>query len=263
MIVPSKYSNPKYLRVITALDELGFKGCKFLGDQGYYIPDNTQQDLCKLICTDPDKGFFLNIRGGHAYTTSVVRYINSIMSLQNIADQLNMILADATNTSSMNKHVSESIDSEFIQSGNPNFGAPGTYIVYRNGLDTTKRGLISFADTYQGADKYKSADNPLPTKRYLVKVSNPLVVSAQTSVVAMSRAYAQLTGKPIDFTDPSKNIIQMWRTADSVMAEELRKQGYDSLIYLIPNRNEVLVVGNSIPDTPSITEYTESATALV
>lgn len=314
-----KYDDPKYTRVLRALDELGFYGSKFLGAEGYVIPYNPDYEVANLICPNLKDGFSINIRGGHAKTGLAAQYASEITSLLDIVDQLNSILADATDASTKDRHVNESTkyriemndsegqisglinyvkdtaalghsfnvvvdpgDSEYerkfyidgdgsdhiidfkelnesvIQSGDQNFGKPGTYILFRNGVDKTLRGLISFSDHYQGADIYKNSENPLPTKKYLVKVKNPLMVAGQTSVGAFRAAYQMIMGKEVNLDRPNKTINDMWRAADKRMAAALKKAGYDALIYKVPNANEVLVVGTDISKVPAISEYTES-----
>ena len=67
-----------------------------------------------------------------------------------------------------------------------------------------------------------------------------------------------IIGKEVNLDDPNKTINDMWRAADKQMAAELAKDGYDALIYKVPNANEVLVVGTDISKIPAISEYTES-----
>ena len=313
------YHDPKYLNVLKALDELGFIGSKFLGDQGYYIPVNPDYPHVRLICQSVKDGFAVNIRGCIANPASAIEYAGELTSVGQIADQLNFILSGATDASTKDRHVNESTkyimevsDSEgtiknlityvkelasighsfpvevdpgdkerakhfyidgdgadriidfsemnesVIQSGDAEFGKPGTYILFRNGVDKTLRGLISFADHFQGADIYKNQENPLPTKKYLVKIENPLVINAQTSVGAFRTAYKTIMGKEVNLDKPNKTINDMWRAADKQMAAGLKKAGYDALIYKVPNANEVLVVGTDISKIPAISEYTES-----
>ena len=261
-----KYDDPKYANVLKALDELGFYGSKFLGADGYLIPFNPDYGLVSLICPNLKDGFSMNIRGGHAKAGSAAQYASEITSLIEIVDQLNALLAGATDVTTMDRHVSEAeiiqiqnqLNESVISSGDQNFGQPGTYVLFRNGVDKTLRGLISFSDHFQGADQYKNRDNPLPTKKYLVKIKNPLVVSGQTSVGAFRAAYRMILGKEVNLERPNKTINDMWRAADKKMAAALKKAGYDALIYKVPNVNEVLVVGTDINKVPAISEYTES-----
>lgn len=261
-----KYDDPKYVRVLKALDELGFYGSKFLGAEGYIIPQNPDYEVANLICPNLEDGFSINIRGGHAKTGLAAQYASEITSLLDVVEQLNGILADATDAATKDRHVSEAeiiqiesqLNESVIQSGDSNFGKPGTYVLFRNGVDKTLRGLISFSDHYQGADIYKNSENPLPTKKYLVKVKNPLMVTGQTSVGAFRAAYKMIMGKEVNLDRPNKTINDMWRAADKIMAAALKKAGYDALIYKVPNANEVLVVGTDISKVPAISEYTES-----
>lgn len=261
-----KYDDPKYATVLKALDELGFYDSKFLGASGYVIPFNPDYELVSLICPNLKDGFLMNIKGGHAKAGSAAQYASEINSLIEIVDQLNALLAGATDVSTMDRHVSEAeiiqiqnqLNESVISSGDQNFGQPGTYVLFRNGVDKTLRGLISFSDHFQGADEYKNKENPLPTKKYLVKIKNPLVVNAQTSLGAFRIAYKMTLGKEVNLDDPNKTINDMWRAADKEMAAALEKDGYDALIYKVPSGNEVLVVGTDITKLPAISEYTES-----
>ena len=261
-----KYDDPKYANVLKALDELGFYGSKFLGANGYLIPFNPDYGLVSLICPNLKDGFTMNIRGGHAKAGSAAQYVSEINSLIEIVDQLNALLAGATDVTTMDRHISEAeiiqiqnqLNESVISSGDQNFGQPGTYVLFRNGVDKTLRGLISFSDHFQGADEYKNKENPLPTKKYLVKIKNPLVVNAQTSLGAFRLAYKMTLGKEVNLDDPNKTINDMWRAADKEMAAALEKDGYDALIYKVPSGNEVLVVGTDITKLPAISEYTES-----
>lgn len=314
-----KYDDPKYTNVLKALIELGFYGSKFLGASGYYIPSNPDYQMTHLICQNPDDGFKINIRGGHVGVGDAAQYSSEILSLTEIVDQLNAILADATTADTKDRHVNEStkyrmeisdpdgkiaelidyikqtahaghgfpvvvdpddkdyrkefyidgdgsaqiidfkeLNESVIEAGSTEFGKPGTYLLFRNGVDKTLRGLISFSDHYQGADIYKNKENPLPTKKYLVKIKNPLVINGQTSVGAFRTAYRTILGKEVNLDNPKKTINDMWRAADKKMAAGLTKAGYDALIYKVPNVNEVLVVGTDISKIPAISEYTES-----
>ena len=262
-----KYDDPKYTAVLRALNELGFYGSKFLGAMGYFIPFNPDYELVSLICPSLEGGFLISIEGGHAKAGLAAQYASELNSLIEIVDQLNALLAGATDASTMDRHVSEAeiiqiqnqINESVISSGDQDFGQPGNYILFRNGVDKTLRGLISFSDHFQGADEYKDGENPLPTKKYLVKIKNPLLVNAQTSLGAFRKAYKMILGKEVNLDDQNRTINDMWRTADKEISAALEKDGYDALIYKVPNGNEVLVVGTDIAKLPAISEYTESA----
>lgn len=314
-----KYDDSKYGNVLKALIELGFYGSKFLGANGYYIPSNPDYQMTHLICPDLEKGFKINIRGGHVGVGDAAQYSSEILSLTEIVDQLNAILADETTATNKDRHINEStkykmevsdpdgkiselinyikttaqaghsfpvvvdpddkdyrrefyidgdgsdkiidfaeLNESVIEAGSNDFGKPGTYLLFRNGVDKTLRGLISFSDHYQGADIYKNSDNPLPTKKYLVKIKNPLVINGQTSVGAFRMAYRTILGKEVNLDNPKKTINDMWRAADKQMAAGLKNAGYDALIYKVPKSSEVLVVGTDISKIPAISEYTES-----
>jgi hypothetical protein len=251
------YSDPKYLQVLKVLDELGFPGSKFLGAQGYYVPSDDQ--YVRLVCTNPDDGFKLNICGGIYSIGPAAEMIGKLNAYTPMLDRLNFVLSGATDADTKDRHINESI----IQMGDADFGKAGSYILYRNGVDQTQRGLISFADHFQGAECYKNPENPLPTKKYLVTLSNPFAVSAQNSYEAMKSAYQSLTGKEISIDPEQTKVNDAWRDIDKEMAGALADQGYDALIYKVPSCNEVLVVGTDLTKVPSISEYTESTRNIV
>lgn len=252
-----KWDDPKYRRVRDALIELGFNGTKFIGRHGYQIPD--ENSYCNLVCSSPKNGFHVRVvmtiaTPGEA--TELAGYLNQYAEM---ANQLNAILADATTADTKDRHVNESL----IQVNDPEYGKPGTYIVYRNGGTKTQRGFISFSSHKAEADKFQNPDDPKPTKCYLVDIKNPFVVSGQTSLGAFRNAYHQLTGKGINLCVPDKKINDAWRDHDKEMADMATKAGYDSIIYLVPNATEVLVLGTDMDKIPAISDYSESGRHVV
>lgn len=250
-------SDPKYVAVLNALADAGYPGSKFLGSHGYYVPSDDQ--YVKLVCSNLEDGFKLNICGGIYSSGPAAEMIGKLNAMTPIIDKLNFILSGATDADTKDRHINESI----IQLGDADFGKAGSYLLYRNGVDQTQRGLISFADHFQGAECYKSTENPLPTKKYLVTLKNPLVVAAQNSYEAMKSAYKSLTGKDVSIDPEKQKVNDAWRDLDKEMAGALADQGYDALIYKVPNCNEVLVVGTDLTKVPFISEYTESTRNIV
>lgn len=251
------YSDPKYVAVLNALTDAGYPGSKFLGSQGYYVPSGDQ--YVKLVCSNLEDGFKLNICGGIYSSGPAAEMIGKLNAMTPIIDKLNFILSGATDADTKDRHINESI----IQLGDADFGKAGSYLLYRNGVDQTQRGLISFADHFQGAECYKSTENPLPTKKYLVTLKNPFVVAAQNSYEAMKSAYKSLTGKDVSIDPEKQKVNDAWRDLDKEMAGALANQGYDALIYKVPSCNEVLVVGTDLTKIPAISEYAESTKNIV
>lgn len=251
------YSDPKYVAVLNALTDAGYPGSKFLGSQGYYVPSDDQ--YVRLVCSNLEDGFKLNICGGIYSSGPAAEMIGKLNKMTPIIDKLNFILSGATDADTKDRHINESI----IQIGDAEFGKAGSYILYRNGVDQTQRGLISFADHFQGAECYKNPENPLPTKKYLVTLSNPFAVSAQNSYDAMRSAYKALTGKDASINPEETKVNDAWRDLDKEMSGALADQGYDALIYKVPSCNEVLVVGTDLAKIPSISEYAESTKNIV
>ena len=168
------YTDPKYQKVLEYLNSHGYPGSKFLGRSGYYIPQNTSYadiiiDDIATECSILTKQYRLN-------PASATELMGELTKLIPIVDDINAILADATNNDTKDRHVNESAltDSKIIELGNQNFGKPGTYILYRNGEHQTKRGFISFAADKAVADRYSK--NGRQTEKFAVTIKNPYVV---------------------------------------------------------------------------------------
>lgn len=250
------YTDPKYQKIVKYLNDNGYPGSKFLGKMGFYIPQHTSYvsivfDNIFSECSIMTSRFRLN-------PASATEYMAELAQVVEVVEQVNAILADATDGETKDRHVSESVEgnSEIIESGNQNFGKPGTYLVYRNGEHQTKRGFISFADTKAGADKY--AQDGRKTEKFVVTISNPYVSKGDSSYEAFATAYKDLVGTdPV--IDPSiEKINDAWRKYDAEIAKSLADRGYDSLIYIVPQNNEVNVLGADIDKMPNINEYNES-----
>lgn len=250
------YADPKYQKIVKYLNDNGYPGSKFLGKMGFYIPQHTSYvsivfDNIFSECSIMTSRFRLN-------PASATEYMAELAQVVEVVEQVNAILADATDGETKDRHVSESVEgnSEIIESGNQNFGKPGTYLVYRNGEHQTKRGFISFADTKAGADKY--AQDGRKTEKFVVTISNPYVSKGDSSYEAFATAYKDLVGTdPV--IDPSiEKINDAWRKYDAEIAKSLADKGYDSLIYIVPQNNEVNVLGADINKMPNINEYNES-----
>ena len=160
------------------------------------------------------------------------------------------------NNANSNKSARINESSGIIESGSQEFGKPGTYIVYRNGSHQTKRGFISFSDTSAGADKY--AKDGSKTEKFSVTINNPYVSKGNTSIEAFKSAYKDLLGSEPEIDPNKEKINDTWRKCDSAMAKYLLVKGYDSLIYLVPQANEVNVIGADIDKMPNINEFHES-----
>lgn len=250
------YADPKYQKIVNYLNDNGYPGSKFLGKMGFYIPQNTSYasivfDDIFSECSIMTSRFRLN-------PASATEYMAELAQVVEVVEQVNAILADATDSETKDRHVSESIegDAEIIEAGNQNFGKPGTYILYRNGSHQTKRGFIGFTDTKAGADKY--AKDGSPTEKFAVTINNPYISKGDSSFKAFASAYKGLIGTDPVIDPTEEKINDSWRKYDSEMAKQLAAKGYDSLIYIVPQNNEVNVLGADIDKMPNINEYNES-----
>ena len=115
----------------------------------------------------------------------------------------------------------------FINKSSPDFGKPGTYVMYRSGA-IGKGGMLFFSPDKAGADQYADLhDNK--TGQYTVEIKNPLVITGETDPQCVRRAWEALhPGKKAKSPDGSK-----WVTMDKQNASALSKSEYDAIIYKI------------------------------
>lgn len=250
------YTDPKYQKIVKYLNDNGYPGSKFLGKMGFYIPQHTSYvsivfDNIFSECSIMTSRFRLSPAAATEYQAELTQVID-------VVEQVNAILADATDGETKDRHVSESCEGNvgIIEAGNQNFGKPGTYILYRNGAHQTKRGFIGFTDTKAGADKY--AKDGRETEKFAVTITNPYVSKGDSSFEAFASAYKDLVGSDPVIDPTEEKINDSWRKYDSEMAKQLAAKGYDSLIYIVPQNNEVNVLGADIDKMPNINEYHES-----
>jgi hypothetical protein len=119
--------------------------------------------------------------------------------------------------------------------------------VFRSGEinDPFKRGTF-FAGDRAGADAYSVFHNNAPAKEYLVDASNVYQTKSHASL------YRELFDGSIQDAiykaERSKDVktsTEAWRKVEAKMAAELKKRGYDGLIYtspLAPARTEFAVI---------------------
>lgn len=249
-----EYDDPKYQKVLDYLIQHGYQDAKFLGKMGFYIPANTS--YAKLVLDDIFCECSVMASRMRLSPASAIEYAAELTKLSDEANDINAILADATDAGTKDRHVDESCSSqELIQTGSQKFGSAGTYLLYRNGSHQTSRGFIGFTDTKLKADRY--GKNGSETETFVVTINDPYVSQADTSKEAFINAYSALLGKDPEFPENAK-INDAWRAMDKEMADELTKLGHDSLIYLVPQNNEVNVLGSDIDKMPSINKYDES-----
>lgn len=250
------YTNPKYQKVLDYLKANGYEGSKFLGKMGFSIPSNSY--YVGIDFSDIFADCSVSLKAGLLPPAVATECMAELSKVIKVVEDINAIMADATTAETKDRHLSESVNqpNEVIESGNQKFGTPGTYILYRNGEHQTKRGFISFSDTKAGADKY--ARNGRQTEKFAVTINNPYIAKGNSSFAAFASAYLDLVGEnPVIDTNKEK-INDSWRKLDAKIAEKLANLGYDSLIYIVPQNNEVNVLGEDIDKMPNINPYNES-----
>jgi hypothetical protein len=138
------------------------------------------------------------------------------------------------------KHV-EDIPPEVQQVG------PVVLNVFRAGEinDPLKRGTF-FAGDRAGAEAYSTIHNGAPVKEYLVEANNVYQTKSHASL------YRELFGGSIHDgiykaggSKDVKTSTEAWRKVETKMASELKKRGYDGLIYtapLAPAKTEFAVI---------------------
>ena len=149
-------------------------------------------------------------------------------------------------------------------SGEAEFGEPGTYTLYRVGkVDFGKKNYrISFAQDKDYADTYTGSHEGMQVEKYSVDIKKPLVINLKADRVkdwkgnegwrqdeqaGTYEAYNKLFGTKYDYkTDPgvydkgsffdyakygSPKARKMLRQRDQEIMDEAVKQGYDAVIY--------------------------------
>lgn len=113
---------------------------------------------------------------------------------------------------------------------------PQVFNVFRSGAigDPFKRGTF-FAGDRAGAEAYSSLHSGAPAKEYLVEASNVYATRSHASL------YRELFDGSIQDgiykAERSKDVktsTEAWRKVEAKMAAELKKRGYDGLIYTAP-----------------------------
>lgn len=110
------------------------------------------------------------------------------------------------------------------------FGKPGNYVVYRNGV-INRNGMIFLSPKKETADTYSSQHDEGNTSQYEVQISNPLVVKGETDGECLRNAYEALHPGS-ELKGPMTE--SKWVSTDKKNAAALDKGvgGHDSILYI-------------------------------
>lgn len=113
---------------------------------------------------------------------------------------------------------------------------PLTLRLFRAGKvdDPFKRGTF-FAGDLKGAEAYSSIHSGAPAKEYLVEAKN--VYQAKSHAALYRELFNESIHDGIWKAERSKDVktsTEAWRKVEAKMAKELKKRGYDGLIYTEP-----------------------------
>ena len=120
-----------------------------------------------------------------------------------------------------------------------NYGATGTYEVYRSGDLSAPNKMIFLSASFGEASNYgKESNKNIDT--YHIKLDNPLVVTGSTDGEMLKNAWEKLhPGKSYPKGPMSS---KKWQTRDKENASALSKSSYDAIIYKKPSgRHEVQI----------------------
>lgn len=126
-----------------------------------------------------------------------------------------------------------------ITQGSSDYGSPGLYEVHRSGDLSAPNGMIFLSASFGDASNYgKDTNGNIDT--YQIQLNNPLVVTGDTDVAMLRKAYSILNP---DRRLPTGGITsKKWQQMDKQNASALNKSQYDGIIYKKNNgRHEVQI----------------------
>lgn len=134
--------------------------------------------------------------------------------------------------------------SGLITGGSSNYGAPGTYEVYRSGDLSAPNKMIFLSTSFGEASNYGKEQNK-NIDTYHIKLNNPLVVTGSTDGEMLRNAWEKL--HPGKSYPKGPMTSKKWQTRDKENASALSKSSYDAIIYKKPSgRHEVQIAKKDV-----------------